>query len=230
MRLPSSEQRIFFEQAVSQYQKDLVTDTNAQAYLLSRGIGPETAATFRLGVVANPLLGHEQFRGRLCIPYLTPGGVVTFSFRCLQDHVCKETVLWRDPKGTEHYCPKYKAPEGEDRTLYNVKSFGAEGDVIYICEGEIDALTLSVCGFPAIAVPGVKQWKPHFTRCFADYQDGGQIYCVADGDDAGRQLSHFLAVEIKARPIRPPRGEDCNSIYVKGGEDGIRRWLGTATS
>lgn len=218
MRLPSSEQRIFFEQAVSQYQKDLVTDTNAQAYLLSRGIGPETAATFRLGVVANPLLGHEQFRGRLCIPYLTPGGVVTFSFRCLAGHDCKEAD-----------CRKYLAPEGEDRTLYNVKSFGAEGDVIYICEGEIDALTLSVCGFPAIAVPGVSQWKPHFTRCFADYQDGGQIYCVADGDDAGRKLSRFLAVEIKARPVRPPQGEDCNSIYIKGGEDGIRRWLAGAT-
>lgn len=229
MRLPSSEQRIFFERAVSQYQTDLSASTSAQAYLLGRGIGPETAATFRLGVVDHPLLGHEQFRGRLCIPYLTPSGVVTFTFRCLRNHVCKDTVLFV-AGDKEHRCRKYMAPEGEERTLFNVNAFKAEGDVIYVCEGEMDAITLTVCGFPAIAIPGVKQWKPHFTRCFADYQDGGQIYCVADGDDAGRQLSRFLAAEIKARPVRPPRGEDCNSIYVQGGEDGIRRWLQGAVS
>lgn len=219
MELPSPEQRIFFELAATQYQNDLASDTPAQAYLASRGIGREAAATFRLGVVRRPAAGHETFAGRLAIPYITPSGVVTFTFRCLAGHDCKEAD-----------CRKYLAPEGEDRTLYNVKSFGMESDVIYICEGEIDALTLSICGFPAVAVPGVSQWKAHFTRCFADYQDGGQIYCVADGDEAGRKLSRFLAAEIKARSIRPPLGEDCNSIYVKGGEDGIRRWLAGAVS
>lgn len=214
MRLPSSEQRIFFEQAASQYQRDLAANTTGQEYLTSRGIGPETAGTFRLGVVDHPLLGHEQFRGRLCIPYLTPGGVVTFTFRCLAGHDCKTAD-----------CRKYLAPEGEDRTLFNVLAFKSEAEDIYICEGEIDAITLSMCGFAAIAVPGVSQWKAHFTRCFADYQDGGRIFCVADGDDAGYKLGRFLAAEIKARPVRPPQGQDCNSLYVQGGEDGIRRWL-----
>lgn len=225
MELPSSEQRIFFERAAEQYQNDLSSDTAAQGYLRSRGIGPRTAATYRLGVVRNPLPSHEVMRGRLCIPYLTPSGVVAFSFRCLENHVCKDTVLG-EVNGKEYRCKKYRAPEGMDRTLYNVGDFKKDTDTIYVCEGELDTLTLSVCGYAAIGTPGVSQWKPQFTRCFAD---AGDIVCVADGDDAGYKMGRFLAAEIKARVIRPPAGQDINSLYVKGGEDGIRRWLSGAT-
>lgn len=225
MELPSSEQRIFFEQAASRYQTDLSGDTRAQAYLTSRGIGAGIAGTYRLGVVRSPLPSHETFRGRLCIPYLTPSGVVTFTFRCLEDHVCKDTVLYVTDQGKPVHCMKYRAPEGMDRTLYNVADFKKDGDVVYVCEGEIDTLTLSVCGFAAIGTPGVKNWKPQFTRCFAD---AGEIVCVADGDEAGRKMARFLAAELKAKVIRPPAGEDINSLYVKGGEDGIRRWLAGA--
>lgn len=222
MRLPSDEQRTFFEQAASQYQRDLSSDTHVQEYLRSRGLGPQDAATFRLGVLRNPLLGHELFRGRLSIPYLDPVGVATFTFRCLEDHVCKDTVLYIGQDGKPRKCRKYRAPEGMERTLYNVLDFKKPTDAIYLCEGEIDALTLSICGFAAIAIPGVSQWKDHFTRCFADYQ---QVFVVADGDEAGYRLGAFLSTEIKARAIRPPKGEDVNSIFSKGGQHAVQRWL-----
>lgn len=224
--MPSDAQKTFFEAAASQYQKDLSSDTHAQEYLKSRGIGPQVAATYRLGVLRNPLLSHEQFAGRLSIPYITPSGVVTFTFRCLADHVCKDTVAYVNREGKEVKCPKYRAPEGMDRTLYNVLDFKKQSDVIYICEGEFDALTLSLCGFAAVAVPGVKNWKPHFTRCFLEYS---QVFVVADGDEAGYRLGAFLSTEIKARAVRPPKGEDINSIYVKGGAGGVQRWLAGAT-
>lgn len=229
MRLPSSEQRIFFEQAVSQYQRDLSSDTTAQAYLKGRGIGPEIAATFRLGVVRNPLLSHEHYAGRLVIPYLTPSGPVNFTFRCMENHVCKEVVRYVDAKGVEHRCVKYLAPSAE-RTLYNVGAFRIDADALYVCEGEIDTLTLSACGFPAVGVPGVSQWKEYYTRCFMDYIDSGRIFCVADGDDAGLKMARFLASELKARIIRPPKGSDINSIYSKGGADAVRQWLRGAVS
>jgi DNA primase len=227
VELPSDAQKIFFEQAASQYQQDLAVDTAAQVYLKSRGIDHAVADTFRLGVLRNPLLGHEQFRGRLAIPYITAAGIVTFTFRCLQDHVCKDTVTGVTPEGKEVRCRKYRAPSGMERTLYNVSDFKKNTDVIYICEGEIDALTLSVCGFAAIAIPGVSQWKPHFTRCFADYP---QIFVVADGDDAGYRLGAFLSVEVKARAVRPPQGQDVNSIYAKGGTNAVQQWLAGATA
>lgn len=226
MHLPSDEQKQFFEQAASTYQRDLAADTSAQAYLMGRGIGQQAAATFRLGVLRNPVLGHEQFQGRLAIPYITPHGIVTFTFRCLQDHVCKDTVLYVNREGKEVRCKKYRAPEGMERTLYNVMDFKKPSDTIYVCEGEIDAMTLSMCGFPAVAMPGVSQWKKFFAGCFTDYTT---IYAVADGDSAGYRLSTFLAVEIGARPVRPPKGEDVNSIYTKGGARAVQQWLAGAT-
>jgi len=36
---------------------------------------------FHLGVVVDPLPGHEQFLGRVAIPYVTPSGVVDIRFR-----------------------------------------------------------------------------------------------------------------------------------------------------
>jgi DNA primase len=223
--VPSPEQRTFFASAVSQYQRDLALDTNAQKYLASRGIRREIAERFSLGVVTNPLLGHEVYRGRLCLPYLTPSGVVSFVFRCLQDHVCKDVVLRVTNQGKEIHCKKYQAPEGALRLLYNVCDFKVASDTIYVCEGEIDALTLSACGFPAIGVPGAQNWKSWFARPFKDYV---KVYCVADGDEAGYKLARLLSAEIDARILRPPGGEDINSLYVKGGEDGIRRWLAGA--
>lgn len=227
MHLPSDEQRAFFEQAASQYQRDLASDTSVQAYLRNRGIGPEVAGTFRLGVLRNPLLGHEQFKGRLAIPYITPHGVVTFSFRCLENHVCKQTTLFINREGKPVTCKKYRAPLGMERTLYNVLDFKKDTDTIYVCEGEIDALTLSVCGFAAVAVPGVNNWKDPFTRCFADYP---KVFVVADGDDSGYRLGAFLSTEIKARAVRPPKGEDVNSIYSKGGSSAVQQWLTGATA
>ena len=215
MRLPSDTQRRFFEQAATQYQADLAADTFAQAYLTGRGIGPEAARSHRLGVVRNPLKGHEQFTGRLVIPYVTPAGVVTFSFRCLQNHVCKDVN-----------CPKYLPPEGMERTLYNVLDFRKDSTVVYVCEGEIDTLSLSLSGFPAIGVPGATHWKPHFTRCFMDY---AQVFCVADGDEAGRKMGHLLASEVQARIIRPPRGADVNDLYTQGGAHAVQQWLAGAT-
>lgn len=226
MQLPSSEQMTFFEVAASQYQKDLSGDTYAQGYLKGRGIGPEIAGTFRLGVVRNPLLSHERFGGRLCIPYITPSGVVTFAFRCLENHVCKETIVGRRKDGSPRYCPKYTAPDGMERTLYNVLDFKKDSQAVYVCEGELDTLTLSACGFPAIGLPGVSQWKPYFTLPFRDYT---QILCVADGDDAGYKLGRFLSGELKARILRPPVGQDVNSIYSQGGVHAVQQWLAGAT-
>jgi DNA primase len=207
----SAEQRRFFEQAATTYQNDLLGDTSAQAYLATRRISLADAGTFRLGVVRRPLPGHEALTGRLVIPYLTPAGVVNFSFRCLRKHDCKESR-----------CPKYLPIEGMERNLFNVLDLKKDSPFICVTEGELDALALSLAGLPAVGVPGVKNWKKHFSRCLEDFE---VIYAIGDSDDAGTKFNSFLARETRARPIRMPPGEDCNSLFVKGGADALRRLL-----
>jgi DNA primase len=201
-------QRQFFESAASTYQSDLAADTSAQAYLEKRGFSPQDAATFRLGVVNRPLVGHEGYRGRLVIPYITPAGVVNMRFRCLRKHDCKA-----------ENCPKYLGPEDRKANLYNVLDLKKDSSFVGITEGELDAMTLSICGIPAVGVPGVEGWEPYFARCLADFD---VIYSFADGDTAGRKFSKFLAKEAKARIVRLPQGQDVNSIYQEGGPDAVR--------
>jgi DNA primase len=207
----SAEQRRFFEQAATTYQNDLLGDTNAQAYLATRRISLADAVTFRLGVVNSPLPGHEAYRGRLCIPYVTPAGVVNLRYRCAASHDCE----------AEHH-PKYLSGEGAGTNLYNVLDLKKDSPFICVAEGEIDTMSLSLAGLPAVGVPGVDTWQKHFSRCLEDFE---VIYAFGDGDKAGGKFSNFLARETRARPIRMPAGEDCNSLYVKGGADALRGLL-----
>lgn len=208
MRPPTVEQRLSFEQAASRYQAALAADTSAQAYLTSRGFGPVVAGTFRLGVVRDPIPGHEGYQGRLSLPYITPAGVVNFRFRCLQQHSCSEA---------RH--GKYLGLEGLETNLYNVADLKKPGDAIAVCEGELDAITLSMCGIPAVAVPGASSWKKHYRLCLEDFT---KVFAFGDADDAGKGLNKKLIEAVRAIPVRLPKGEDVNSLYLKGGQDALR--------
>jgi len=209
VELPSPELRIFFERAVTQYQSDLTTDTFAQEYLSRRGFTSAVAATFRLGVVRHPIEGQERFRGRLSIPYLTRAGVVNMRFRCLRQHLCK-------PEG----CPKYlPAIDGMEGNLFNVNDTFADGDSIAVTEGELDAISCSISGIPAVGMPGATQWKPHWKRVLEDFP---VVYAVGDGDEAGSKFNAKLMKELKAIPIKMANGEDCNAEYQRGGAERVR--------
>lgn len=206
MKLPTPKQREFFASAAESYARQLAADTAAQAYLMSRGIDASAAGTYHLGVVNEPLVGHESYRGRLAIPYVTPAGIVNFNFRCLKQHDCKEAG-----------CVKYLAPP-TDRNLYNVMAIAVAIEtgehVIHICEGELDALTLSVAGLLAVGVPGVDNWQKHWGLCFKDF---GQIFVWGDGDKAGSSFALKMEKELLARRVAVPRGKDVNSVYIDGG-------------
>lgn len=213
MRSLSIEERMALEAATAAYQEDLESDPQGQGYLAKRGISPEVARRFRLGVVRRPAQGHEALTGRLSIPYVTPAGVVNANYRCIADHDCKAVEGHR----------KYLKPEGLPVNLFNVRDLKAPGDVICICEGEIDTITLSACGIPAVGVSGVNAWEDYFRLCFQDFT---RVYAFGDADDAGKGLNKKLIEAVRAIPVRLPKGEDVNSLYLKEGPDGLRRLLG----
>lgn len=216
MKALTSEQLQFFERAASQYQKDLAVDTAAQEYLLRRGIGPDVAVGFRLGSVRHPLPGDELFTNRLAIPYLTDGGVANFKFRCIAPHDC-------GAQGEHHR--KYLNHENLNTNLFNVPAIDDAEDFLCIAEGEIDAITLAMCGLPAIGVPGVANWKDHFNLLLEDFD---RLFLFADGDDAGYKLGKFLAKEVRVVTIKMPTRQDVNSIFLSEGAAGIHRRLADA--
>lgn len=197
----SKSQKESLGRAVVHYAKHIA---GAEDYLARRGITLADAHTAHLGLVVEPLPGHEQFVNRLAIPYITPTGVVDIRFRSMY--------------GEE---PKYMGMSGTETRLYNVAAISQATDFIAVCEGEIDAITLTQkCGIPAIGVPGANSWKRHYSKLLQDFE---RIYVFADGDQPGSDFGKKLAREVQGViVINMPDGEDVNSIFNKQGTEFFR--------
>ena len=201
----NSLQKELLEKATEHYAANIY---QAEGYLKSRGIPLEVARLARLGVVAEPEVGHEQFQGRLSIPYITKTGVVDLRFRSLNPAVE----------------PKYMGMTGADTKMYNVLDIDKAGDYIGVCEGELDTVTLSACvGIPCVGVPGANSWKKHYTRLLADFE---RVFIFADGDQPGTEFARSLARELPVTIVQLPEGEDVNSAYVKFGAGYIEEKAG----
>lgn len=230
------------ELAADTYEKQMYEsqlDTAPRGYLVSRGIYA-SAPLFRLGYVADPLPGDEQFRGRLAIPYLTPAGVVAMKYRCIEPHDCKTAG------GQYHH--KYAQLEGQEQHLYNVGAYHSGRDMLGIVEGEIDALTATVhLDLPTMGVPGATQWIKHGRYWSLSLRDFSLVIIFADGDKAkctcsprhaencpnpkraGLELAKAIAADAgphRARLVQLPDGQDVNSMVVAGRVDELKRKAG----
>ena len=183
----------------------------ADEWLESRGIKEETAEYFRLGVVTNPIPAHERYEGWLAIPYLDYlGRVLKIRFRCLGTHggKCKDFGHG-----------KYIDLPHETARVFNTAALHNTGDEVHICEGELDAVILTQCGFNAIALPGANQWRYHHTRMLANYSE---VFVWADADEAGAQFASDVTSSMpRADVVRLPAGLDVNYYFLKEGSEGL---------
>lgn len=183
----------------------------AGTYLAGRGISREVAGITRLGFVVpgEAMPGHEQYEGRLVIPFITPTGVIDMRFRSIVDDDS----------------PKYMSRPGSSTHLYNVTAFGVDSDVIAICEGEIDTITAHyLCGIPAVGLSGAQAWKDWYSRAFHDYR---RVLVLADGDQPGRDLGKKIAQQIDvAVVVSMPDGHDVNSFHLAEGAESLRKRVG----
>lgn len=202
----SEDAKLLLEQAAVAYNAQI---SSAAAYLVGRGISEKAAHTHLLGYVAEPVIGHEDMQGRLAIPYITPTGIVDIRFRA----VTPETT------------PKYLSRSGAEQHIYNVSAFQEDSDFIAVCEGEMDTIiTHSMCGIPAVGMPGSQAWKDWQARAFHDYR---KVFVLTDGDNAGKEMGKKImqAIDV-AVVVSMPDGMDVNEVYLNEGADGIRKRIG----
>lgn len=201
------------EQVVASAEAALTVE--AARWLLARGVTPETAAGFRLGVVADALPGFERFSGMLCIPYLTPDGrPLSVRFRCLERH-----------EHREHFHGKYNSLTGEPSRVFNVGGIvNNRTDELHITEGEFDAMILNQAGLPAVAIPGAQAWRPHHRRMVAGFS---RVWVWGDPDEAGAQFNEKVRQSVRvARVVRLARDDgDVSELYARGGEAALRARL-----
>lgn len=213
MDLPklSVQRRELLAQATEKYSQALVGSA-AEEYLTSRGIPVEVAQRFSLGYVADPVEGHERFRGRLAIPYRTPSGVVGVRFRSL------------DPEGEGS--PKYDSEAGQRTGLYNVPDLHRSEPWIAVCEGELDTVVMSgVVGVPAIGIPGVEHWGKKggiWSRLLQDYET---VYIACDGDKSGQKATKQIAAMVENPVVLDIRG-DVNEMVLAEGPEAVLEMMG----
>lgn len=209
MRPLSKSTKVSLELAVSQYALAMWEPRQSPGvqYLLDRGISPASIESFRLGFVAEPISGHEQYRGCVSIPSLGPAGVYGLRFRSLGDGGG----------------PKYLGLSGAPTRLFNIRDIHSAGDDICVTEGEFDAIILTQCGLKAIGVTGANNWKKHHPRMLAGFQ---RVFIFGDGDKAGTEFSKKV-FETTTNGIRIslPQGCDVNDLYLTEGQEGILKLM-----
>lgn len=208
MRLSNSH-RQFLVKATTQYASHI---GEAAEYLATRGLSVDEARKFHLGVVVDPLPGHEAFRGRLAIPYITPSGVVDIRFRAMH--------------GED---PKYMGMIGAKTTMFNTSAVFAATQYICVTEGELDCVTMSVkTKHPTVGIPGANNWKSYYSRILDDFDT---VVILADGDNAGMEFAKKISRELpNVNIVQMPEGEDVNSTYIKQGTEWIDERIGDCIS
>jgi len=199
VKLTESARRLL-QETVTRHQTNV--DQVAE-YLSRRGITKEAATIFHLGYVTHDNPSDTEYAGRISIPYLTPAGPVDIRYRAVGED-----------------SPKYLSRPGAGTKLFNVKDLLVDSPVLYVCEGEIDAITASaMCGLPTVGVPGANSWQPHFKLLMQDYQ---RVLVLCDGDEAGRQFGKTVCKEVDAAvAISMPAGMDVNDVYLQGGREAV---------
>ena len=182
--------------------------------LAERGISEEVAALYMLGSVTDTMNGHEMADGWISIPYITAmNHCVGFKFRRLDDGK-----------------PKYGSPTGQKAHLYNVVDCTILSKHIVVCEGELDTVIVSgVLGIPAVGIPGVQAWKPHFAKLLNGYDS---VYIVGDNDvkedgsNPGAEFAKRVASEVlNSVIVTLPPNMDINDYYLAYGAEATQTLL-----
>jgi len=200
--VPPHSTKNLLERATEVYRSQL-PGSPGEFHLSGRGITIETMQKFRLGYVADPLLGDEYYIGRISIPYLTASGVVSVRYRTAAEAK-----------------PKYLSSPGDVGRPFNVLALGSNNKV-YVTEGEMDAITLDQMGLTAIGIPGATQWQ----RVYGRILRFRTVVVLADGDQAGRDFADAISRDIRVKVIHMPDGEDVNSVYCSMGEEKFLEWI-----
>lgn len=209
----SDSQREALEEAVSSYEAALGDDLRGAGYVLDRGLTVETAVTFRLGVVADPMPGHERFRGWLAIPYLDRDSKpLTVRFRCLEEH-----------NHRDYYHGKYMSIAEDPSRVFNVRAIHEADDEIHVTEGELDALVLNQLGLHACAIPGASGFQGHHRRMLAGFN---RTWVWGDPDDAGADFVNRVTRMLRSAKGVRLRGGDVTETYLAGGPRAIYALVG----
>ncbi|WP_168059822.1 toprim domain-containing protein [Candidatus Manganitrophus noduliformans] len=142
--------------------------------------------------------------GFLLFPYRLDGRVHLLKGRC---------VLTKE-EAKERRVRRFVTTERAG-IFYNQEALKGAG-TIFLCEGEVDTLTLLQVGYPAVGIPGTGS----FNQRWFDLLAGKRVVLSLDSDRAGKEASVYLSEEFEKRGIAHLKldlahGKDVNDCYLE---------------
>jgi len=187
------------------YYREFIPD--AIWYLQSRGFSSQDARRFGLGYCGDPLPGHDQYKGRLVIPYVTADEKV-------------RDLRFRAVDNSE---PKYLSMPNASPRLFNAQSLKDGATTVVVCEGELDVITVStVTGLACVGVPGAAMWNNN--KHWHKLLDGiPEVLIATDNDEAGNELAKQIDKTLsRTRRVVLPAGMDLNDVLVQHGSEEVK--------
>lgn len=159
---------------------------------------------FSLDTIKKYRLGYVSVKREIVIPY--PG----------TDYYVTRSIIDKE----------YRKPKGIPEPIFNEIAIN-ERDTIFICEGQLDALSLLQLGVKAIAIGGAGYSKLESAKI-------KRAIIVKDNDDAGEQTAQKIKETLKKRGINcvivaPPENyKDINDVLIANEEqlkNLVAEWL-----
>lgn len=150
---------------------------------------------------------------RFTLPVRAPGGTLRGVLRYL-------------PAGE----PKMLASRGAGRDLWPRPEGFPQGSIIWLVEGEPDAISMAELGYFAVAVPGAARWLDEWTERLAGHRVIVLADCDEPGRDHARRAYHALygQVDVCAVDLNPDRHDgydvgDELALAARRGDLGLHR-------
>jgi len=191
----------------------------------TRGLTPETIRKFKLFSIndypaTNKFMQKNFTREQLQKAGLVSeqGNLIFYQHKIIIPFIEGGQVIFLQGRRIDSQHPKYMhlkrpVPLFNTKTLQNL----TKGERVYICEGVFDAMMLEQNGHRAVAILGVKNFKPDEARAFK----GLDVVLCLDNDEQGRQATQEIArlfllqgQSVKTK-ILPEGIKDITEYFIK---------------
>ena len=203
----------YFEKPKKQFKKPekkgILPSRKCYAYLATRGISEATARLFK--VVDAKVFNHETKAevDAIAFPYLRDNETLQIKRLGLERNGNKKIIM------AEADC---------EPCLFGWQAISnSERNMVVLCEGEIDAMTIHQYGLPALSVPfgggaGAKQqWIDYEYENLERFEE---IFICMDSDEAGQLAAKEIATRLgyhRCSFVHLPRAcKDANECLMKG--------------
>lgn len=191
-------------------------------YLRSRGLSPGTHAHFQIGQIGSAetvtrtlLQNYSAVRLRAAGVVSANGSLAFPNQSLLIPFLTNGTVTYLQSRALPGSSPRWMAPAGITKEVFNVEALKRRGDV-YLCEGVTDVLAAHELGLVAIGLLGSMAGLP--VDIMARLRNR-TVYLMPDMDRAGERMAERLARQLEAGRVswsrkRLPFGNDLSEFLT----------------